>query len=355
MVKQIHEQSYTNGTILYEQNKVHTIPALYLIRTGHVTISTTKSSNNNTDNPQIETRTIGPGGYFGDDQLLFDTTKDTIPDDDNDIISFTPAYTVIAGLTDKADKTDKTTTTTDNDSVTCSVITLAALRTILDTRYVGQPIPTKIHQDSLIGHDIALSKLQRHTILGAGTFGMVFLVSRVNSMNERMTYALKVQSKYELCQDGQALAVISEKNIMAKLRHPFLIGLINTYHDDTFVYILLQLVQGGELYSYIHTKDSDCISENSARFYGACIADGLGYMHKQGYVYRDLKPENVLVDETGMCRNTLYKHITVLNTSFVVFCLIRPVYDYANIYIFASNICFNLLVFFIIYRSLCNY
>ena len=95
------------------------------------------------------------------------------------------------------------------------------------------------------------------------------------------------------------MAVICEKNIMAKLQHPFLIGLINSYHDDTFVYILLQLIQGGELYSYIHSKTHDYLPEDSARFYAACIGEGLGYMHKQGYVYRDLKPENVLVDNTG--------------------------------------------------------
>lgn len=121
-----------------------------------------------------------------------------------------------------------------------------------------------------------------------------------------------------------------EKNIMAELHHPFLIRLVNSYQDDNCVYILLDLIQGGELYNYIHTKNSNKLSEDDARFYSACIAEGLGFMHRRGYVYRDceyfsieaghphclniclllinvffptfrftVKPENVLIDQDG--------------------------------------------------------
>ena len=283
MTQLVKERTFTVGTTICQPNETCE-PALYIIRTGHVSI--TKSS----ENAATTTTTIGPGGYFGDDQLLFDITKkqQKLPNG----APFRPTYSVVA----TAEHHGSATTT----PVTVGILTLASLRTIMDTQYMGQPAPFTAHKDSLMyDQNIVLSKLQRHTILGAGTFGMVYLVSRTNSIGEQVAYALKVQSKYELIKEGQASAVICEKNIMAKLQHPFLIGLINSYHDETFVYILLQLIQGGELYSYIHTKTHDYLSESSARFYAACIGEGLGYMHKQGYIYRDLKPENVLVDHTG--------------------------------------------------------
>ena len=126
-----------------------------------------------------------------------------------------------------------------------------------------------------------------------GTFGQVWLVSRTSkSTNKPTAYALKVQSKYELCQDGQAAAVVYEKNIMAKLQHPFLISLVGSYQDDHCVYMVMELVQGGELYSVMSAAPQRCLPESQARFYAAVIAEGLGFMHRRGYVYRDLKPES---------------------------------------------------------------
>jgi protein kinase A len=112
-------------------------------------------------------------------------------------------------------------------------------------------------------------------------------------------YALKVQSKYELVEAGQARAVVDEKNIMAALHSPFLIELVTTYKDEAFVYMLMSLIQGGELYGIMHTARRDGIPEKEARFYIAGIVEGLSYMHRRGYVYRDLKPENVLIDAKG--------------------------------------------------------
>jgi protein kinase A len=104
------------------------------------------------------------------------------------------------------------------------------------------------------------------------------LVSRVNSVGEKTAYALKVQSKYELVKEDQVKAVVDEKNIMSQLHHPFLIQLVATYQDSNFAYILLQLVQGGELYTTIHTATHDYLPETHARFYAACVVEGLGFM-----------------------------------------------------------------------------
>lgn len=102
-------------------------------------------------------------------------------------------------------------------------------------------------------------------------------------------YSLSLKSKYDLLKEGQAKAVMNEKAIMAKLRHPFIINLAGTYQDSDFLYMLLGIVQGGELFSLMHTPTRDGVPEAQAKFYGACIAEGLAFMHRRGFVYRDLK------------------------------------------------------------------
>ena len=69
--------------------------------------------------------------------------------------------------------------------------------------------------------------------------------------------------------------------------------------DDRFVYMLMELVQGGELEGIMHNEKRDCLSDKEACFYAAGIAEGLCYMHRNGYVYRDLKPQNVLISNEG--------------------------------------------------------
>lgn len=290
------DRTWTAGTVIFQAG-VSTDAALYLVRTGSVTIVQKTAASDGSSGSAETTRTVGPGGYFGEDQLLVDVIGRDDEDSTNNetnytigaaSVPFVPSYTVIAAAAGNNN---------NNEDVTCGVLSVAACRKVFDTRHMGHSTTamttmttttlqntttptaaaaTVIMRDSIFEKGVTLANLKRHSILGAGTFGMVFLVSRENALDEPVPYALKVQSKYELCRDGQAHAVVSEKNIMAKLRHPFLIRLVQTYQDRDFVYLLLQLVQGGELYSYIHTPKRDFLPENDARFYAACVAEGLG-------------------------------------------------------------------------------
>lgn len=144
-----------------------------------------------------------------------------------------------------------------------------------------------------------MSDLKKHTMLGAGTFGRVWLVSKEARDGSRRPYALKIQSKYVLVQNSQAKGVVQEKNIMARLQHPFIIQLVQTYKDAEFLYMLLGLVQGGELSNVLYTDMRDGLPEANALFYAAGIMDGFSYMHRRKILYRDLKPENVLINHQG--------------------------------------------------------
>lgn len=145
---------------------------------------------------------------------------------------------------------------------------------------------------------LSLDSLKKYRILGAGTFGQVWLVSDKTS---KTPYALKIQYKRELIEYGQVDGVIREKNIMSSLDHPFIIKLVGTYQDNARLYMLQQLLQGGELFSVLHTNHCDGVPESSAKFYAAGVLEGLSYMHRRHIVHRDLKGENVLLDSDGYC------------------------------------------------------
>jgi len=93
--------------------------------------------------------------------------------------------------------------------------------------------------------------------------------------------------------------VLNEKNVMSKCRHPFILALHNTYKDEHRLYLLLEYCNGGELFNVIHTPSRDGIPPKSARFYCGCCLLALGYLLEKSIMYRDLKPENMLVDAKG--------------------------------------------------------
>lgn len=143
--------------------------------------------------------------------------------------------------------------------------------------------------------------LERRVCLGEGNFGQVWLCVH-KTMESPNPYVLKIQSKYHLISEGEAEACIREKNVLAAVEHPFIVNLVSTFQDDAFVFMLLEFVQGGELFSLMRDPKSGKrirLSEERARFYALGVADALAYLHDKQIVYRDLKPENVLIDAQG--------------------------------------------------------
>eukprot|EP00534_Pseudo-nitzschia_fraudulenta_P000339 CAMPEP_0201119968 /NCGR_PEP_ID=MMETSP0850-20130426/4059_1 /ASSEMBLY_ACC=CAM_ASM_000622 /TAXON_ID=183588 /ORGANISM="Pseudo-nitzschia fraudulenta, Strain WWA7" /LENGTH=811 /DNA_ID=CAMNT_0047385893 /DNA_START=115 /DNA_END=2550 /DNA_ORIENTATION=+ len=145
---------------------------------------------------------------------------------------------------------------------------------------------------------VTKSSLEKKRLLGQGTFGEVWLCKQAT---RNQPYALKVQYKRDLIDQNQAAGVIRETRIMEKMNHPFVMGLINAQQDPTRLYMVMHLVQGGELRQQMRNDSRACLSEDAARFYAACMLEGLSYMHRRDYVYRDLKGENVLLDKDGYC------------------------------------------------------
>jgi len=150
----------------------------------------------------------------------------------------------------------------------------------------------------------SLEVLKANTVgmLGAGAFGTVTLV--VDPENDK-SYALKGVKKCQIVKMRQQKHVIVEMKVMRKLatyKNPFLANLVRTYKDDLRVYYLLEACLGGELFTILRRKKY--FSEKAARFYVGCVIEAFDCMHSHDIIYRDLKPENLVLDDRGYAKVT---------------------------------------------------
>lgn len=139
---------------------------------------------------------------------------------------------------------------------------------------------------------------------GTGTFGRVLLVRLRGSApsSSKNCFAMKVLRKTEIVRLRQVEHVNAERYILSRVRHPFIVDLYATFQDSLNIYMLLSYVPGGELFT--HLRRAQRFTPDVTRFYLATIVLALKYLHSFNIIYRDLKPENLLLDSRGYLRLT---------------------------------------------------
>jgi len=154
--------------------------------------------------------------------------------------------------------------------------------------------------ESQRGHWIEYSEdaLDIVGVLGSGSFGKVELVT---CKRTGQTFALKSLSKGHLVDVGAHSMVLNEKRIMRMTESPFIVRLVATFERDQELDFLMEPMLGGDLFEVYSRFQLDG-SEPHARFYSACTALALEHLHARQIVYRDLKPENLLLDQSGYCK-----------------------------------------------------
>ncbi|KIS71219.1 cAMP-dependent protein kinase catalytic subunit [Mycosarcoma maydis] len=150
----------------------------------------------------------------------------------------------------------------------------------------------------------ALSDFEVVETLGTGTFGRVLLVRlKDRDVADRSAYfALKVLAKTDVIKLKQVSHINSERCILTKVDHPFLVNMIASFQDSKNCYMLMEYVVGGEIFSYL--RRAGHFSADVARFYISTIVLAIEYLHSNKVVYRDLKPENLLIDSNGYTKIT---------------------------------------------------
>ncbi|XP_020683755.2 serine/threonine-protein kinase D6PK-like isoform X2 [Dendrobium catenatum] len=164
-------------------------------------------------------------------------------------------------------------------------------------------------RDGLLG----MSHFKLLKRLGCGDIGSVYLSGLSGT---RCYFAMKVMDKASLASRKKLTRALTERDILQLLDHPFLPTLYTHFETDRFSCLVMEFCPGGDLHTLRQRQSGKHFSEYAARFYAAEVLLALEYLHMLGVVYRDLKPENVLVRDDG--------HIMLSDFDLSLRCAVSP-------------------------------
>ncbi|CAF2502995.1 unnamed protein product [Rotaria sp. Silwood2] len=146
---------------------------------------------------------------------------------------------------------------------------------------------------------VDMSDFELLKVLGTGAYGKVFLVRKITGADLGNLYAMKVLKKSAILQKAKTAEHIkTERQVLEAIRQiPFLVSLHYAFQSDAKLHLVMDYVSGGELFTHLNKRQR--FSEQDAKIYIAELTLALGQLHKLGIIYRDIKLENILLDNEG--------------------------------------------------------
>lgn len=136
-------------------------------------------------------------------------------------------------------------------------------------------------------------------VLGTGAYGKVFLVRKLHGSDKDKLYAMKVLKKASIVQKTKTTEhTKTERQVLEAIRQsPFLVTLHYAFQTDAKLHLILDYVNGGELFTHLNQREH--FTEAEVKIYIGEIVLALETLHKLGIIYRDIKLENILLDSSG--------------------------------------------------------
>ncbi|KAI1323921.1 kinase-like protein [Xylariaceae sp. FL0255] len=151
--------------------------------------------------------------------------------------------------------------------------------------------------------EVNLNHFRLLRVVGRGAFGKVRIVERKDT---GLSFALKYIRKDEVVRSESVRNILRERRMLEQLNHPFICNLRYSFQDIEYMYLVVDLMSGGDLRFHISRKT---FTEEAVRFWIAELGCALKYVHEQRIVHRDVKPDNVLLDAGG------HVHLTDFNVA----------------------------------------
>jgi len=177
-----------------------------------------------------------------------------------------------------------------NGEVYCYTLTSKIFKSILEPN-LYEYFTNKIYLED---NTIELKDLDNIKELGSGSFGSVNLVK--NKKN-KYYYAIKALDLQQIKKENLEVCVELEKDVLLKIDHPFIMKMVKYLKNESYIFFINEYIKGKELWEVI--RDIGLLSKEQTQFYGGSILLAIDYLHKQKVIYRDIKPENVMVTVKG--------------------------------------------------------
>jgi len=131
-------------------------------------------------------------------------------------------------------------------------------------------------------------------VIGKGAFGEVRLVQKIDNGH---VYAMKVLRKSEMVEKEQVAHVRAERDVLVEVDHTWVVKMFYSFQDTENLYLVMEFLPGGDVMTLLMKKDT--LSEEATQFYIAETALAIETIHKLGFIHRDIKPDNLLLDARG--------------------------------------------------------
>ena len=158
---------------------------------------------------------------------------------------------------------------------------------------------SNLNLNSIEEEKISLTSFICLALLGKGSFGEVYLVEKIDT---KENYAMKVLRKEKIMGQNLLKYAMAERNVLSVTNHPFIVKLHFAFQTNTKLFLIMEYCAGGDLSKHLYFEKR--FSEERAKFYLCEVLLGLEYLHKRDIIFRDLKPDNVVLDEKGYAKLT---------------------------------------------------
>ncbi|CAB1319765.1 unnamed protein product, partial [Coregonus sp. 'balchen'] len=247
----LEESRYSEGDYIIRQGA--TGDTFYIISSGQVKVTEKKSANDEA----VLLSTLSEGHWFGEKALRGEDVR---------------TVNVIAA-----------------GDVTCLVVDRESFKNIIglvedsNTVHKSSELNAQSEEDAALLSNASLRDFQ------------VQLKSNINCL-----FTMRVLRKHQILSTAKQECILRERHILMAAHSPFIVRLHRTFRDAKCLYMLTEACLGGELWNLL--KDRGSFDDSSTRFYTACVVEALIFLHHNSITYRDLKPENVVLDQRGYAK-----------------------------------------------------